>query len=118
MLQRFAESAERLAKDREIEGELLTPTKAANFIPKIRGRKVSASTIIRWIINGKRGVYLDATRGAGSGWFTSLAAIRRFQSELATVVVPHQTTPKKSGKIFSDTQKDAKALIEAIGKHL
>jgi hypothetical protein len=44
--------------------------------------------------------------------------LQRFQSQLASVVVPPQTTPKKSGKIFSDNQKNARELKDAIKKHL
>jgi hypothetical protein len=40
---------------------------------------VSTGTLLRWIINGKSGVKLEAARVNGS-WQSSLAALQRFRS--------------------------------------
>jgi hypothetical protein len=62
--------------------ELLTVAQAARFVPRLRGRRTSPSTLIRWIIHGKRGVYLDGIQMTGKTWWTSAAAIARFTAAL------------------------------------
>jgi hypothetical protein len=43
-----------------------------------RSGHVSVSTLLRWIVKGKRGVKLEAARIKGE-WHTSLAALQRFR---------------------------------------
>lgn len=42
-------------------------------------------TIIRWIVHGFRGVYLDAVKTPDRGWVTSPEAVKRFMSEKAAL---------------------------------
>lgn len=54
---------------------------AAKLFPTRRGKPVSKTTLLRWILDGKRQVKLDACRESGV-WHTSLAAVLRFRTEL------------------------------------
>lgn len=54
---------------------------ATAFVPRRRGRRVSAVTLWRWIVAGKGGVQLEALK-TPAGWFTTLAAIERFYQAL------------------------------------
>ena len=59
---------------------LLSLVQAAALLPPIRGKRVSTSSIFRWIDRGKLGVRLEAIRLHGAGWWTSRAALARFAS--------------------------------------
>ena len=58
----------------------------ARHVPADRAGKtvhVSIASLIRWITDGRKGVYLDGARLAGKGWCSSLAALARFSADLA-----------------------------------
>lgn len=55
---------------------------ATAFVPRRRGRRVSAATIWRWIVTGKKGIKLEAMRSP-SGWWTTRQAIERFYLALS-----------------------------------
>ncbi len=55
-------------------------SQAATLIPaNTHTGHASVTTLLRWIIRGKRGVRLDAAKIKGV-WHTSLAAIERFRN--------------------------------------
>jgi len=78
----FEAIAQRLSRE-----ELLTVAQAARFVPRLRGQRTAPSTLIRWIIHGKRGVYLDGIRLSGKTWWTSAAAVARFTAALTRVSI-------------------------------
>jgi hypothetical protein len=78
----FEAIAQRLAEE-----DLLTVAQAARHVPRLRGKRTSPSTLIRWIIHGKRGVYLDGVRLSGKTWWTSAAAVARFTAALTRASV-------------------------------
>jgi hypothetical protein len=72
-------------------------SQAAKSVKAERGRRghVSASTLVRWILNGKEGVFLDGIRLSGETWYTSEAALARFAAALSSgsaARVPGETT--------------------------
>lgn len=89
MRPRTAEETEELVARITAEGPL-SFGKAAKLVPaSVRKRdggtrsSISATTIRRWVFQGIDGVRLEAVRlNADSGFFTSAAAVRRFQAEL------------------------------------
>lgn len=42
-------------------------------------------TIVRWIVHGFRGVYLDAIKTPDRGWVTSPEAVKRFMAAKAAI---------------------------------
>lgn len=78
----FDAIAQRLAGE-----DLLTVAQAARHVPRLRGQRTAPSTLIRWIIHGKRGVYLDGIRLSGKTWWTSAAAVARFTAALTRASV-------------------------------
>lgn len=56
---------------------------AARLVPTAKGSKASPSTLVRWIIHGKKGVFLDGARLTSKNWWTSRAALERFWGELS-----------------------------------
>ena len=64
----------------------LPVSKAAKDVPADNRRgHASASTLVKWIVAGKRGVRLEGTRISGKTWWTSRAALARFWGALAAV---------------------------------
>ncbi len=63
---------------------IVTFTEAARFLPKLNGRRPHPSTLWRWARKGVSGVHLE-TRRIGSRFVTSVEALDRFASALATV---------------------------------
>jgi hypothetical protein len=61
---------------------LITLAGAARLLPRRRGKKVAKQTLLRWVLHGHHGVFLDALRQP-CGWLTSAAAVGRFLAELA-----------------------------------
>lgn len=89
----------------------LSLTQAAAMLPRVAGRKVSASTLWRWVMHGKRGVYLDAIRGHGNGWWTSSAALERFRVALSALADGERVKVFES---VSDWERRAQAAAEAL----
>ena len=71
------ELAERLI----VEG-LISLVAAAALLPPVKGKRVSTTSIFRWIVKGKSGIKLEAIRLHGSGFWTSRPAMARFASAL------------------------------------
>lgn len=68
--------------ERLMEEGLLGLVQIAAMLPPIRGKRVSTSSIFRWIVKGKHGIQLEAIRLHGSGYFSSKAALARFAAAL------------------------------------
>jgi hypothetical protein len=51
---------------------------ASRLLLATRGTRVATSTLRRWVLAGKRGVFLDAYCGPGKSWTTSREALARF----------------------------------------
>jgi hypothetical protein len=62
------------------EEGLLPVVEACRLVPSERGQKrhVSRGTMLRWILTGKLGIRLEATRQGGDAWYTSQGALDRF----------------------------------------
>jgi len=50
-------------------------------IPELRAG-VGPLSLKRWILEGKRGVYLDGIHTPGEGWKSSVEAVRRFVADV------------------------------------
>jgi hypothetical protein len=58
---------------RRLAGEPVVP------VDQLAGAvRVSTRALIRWITQGKHGVYLDGYHKDGAGWVSSAAALERF----------------------------------------
>lgn len=92
--------AERMAADAAAGSPLLRSTD-----PKLRAvLGVDASTVVRWIVAGKRGVFLDGTRSGGRGWHTTTAACARFLEQLTAAtsrpsILPMVRRERESGSV-------------------
>lgn len=95
-----------------LKEELITPTEAARLVPRARGRsgqKVSAQTVVAWMIRGVKGVYLEHLRQP-RGWLTTPQAVQRFLAALAELergkAGPAAQGPKKKswGREFLERQ--------------
>ena len=73
--------------------------------PGRRGH-VSASTLIRWIVSGKEGVYLDGVRLAGETWYSSSEALVRFTAALSE----RSALAASGGATSSRTENEAAGL--------
>lgn len=71
--------AERLTRD-AAEGSPLVP------VSRLRPAAGAGPTALcRWILRGKRGVYLDGVRGPGKSWCSTALAVARFFAQLSAV---------------------------------
>jgi len=64
------------------------------FPPTRRNKAVHVSTILRWILDGSRGVRLEAVR-AGSRWITSVEAVSRYLAD---------STARHPSQLVADTR--------------
>jgi hypothetical protein len=51
-------------------------------LPMVKGKRVSTSSVLRWVLRGKSGCRLEAIRASGGQWFSSLPALARWSAEL------------------------------------
>ncbi len=104
-----------ITKRIEAEGAL-TVCKASRTVPAAQGRHASPTTLVRWIVHGRRGVLLDGARLNGKSWWTSVAAIKRFQAELAEVEAGAMARPKETVIRVLKRQEAAHAdLLRMVG---
>lgn len=68
--------------ERLLDEGLISLSQAAELLPRVRGKRVSTSSLFRWIVRGKHGIKLDGVVLNGSGYWTSKAALARFASAL------------------------------------
>lgn len=101
---RFQEAASRLSKE-----SLLTLVQASAEMDKVHGRRISTHALRRWILTGRKGVYLDAIRLSGRSFLTSREAIFRFGAALAESESKPVPVPPKSNH-----DGRGKAIYEAI----
>lgn len=74
------------AASRVIADGAVPLSKLAKKVPPDRQNRrghVSTTTLVRWITEGRGGVYLDGARLAGKGWCSSEAALARFSAQMA-----------------------------------
>jgi hypothetical protein len=89
-------------------------SQAGERLPPFRkGRPVSSSTIIRWIVGGVRGpdgqvIRLEAVR-LGGRWVTDSSALRRFAERL-TPVLPSKPTQRSLAARLRDDECAAREL--------
>lgn len=78
--------AERLSRD---EGGLIPTSQAAKFLPAHRGKSphVSTQCIVRWILFGKHGIFLDGIK-TGACWSTTQPALIRFLAQCSEAEEP------------------------------
>lgn len=76
----WSADAERLQRDVDAGDELLPVGRLRRY-----AAGASPSAVTRWIVNGKRGVTLDGTRGPGKTWLSTKRALMRFFAALAAV---------------------------------
>jgi len=92
---------------------LVSLAAVAAKLPRVRGKRVCASTIVRWILRGKvagdKHVHLDGCRLGGPGWWTSWAAVARFAAEL-TEARKRTRKPRGAARF-----RDAAGLLVAFG---
>src|SRR5262245_29559667 len=70
---------------------MLSLRDASRRIPPSRnGKPTHVSTLLRWILNGVKGVKLDAVR-LGGRWVTSVEAIQRFSRNLTSAMAPQES---------------------------
>lgn len=69
-----ARAAQRIGEDGSLRIEELSPTTGA-----------SVRALIRWATEGKSGVYLDAVRDHLGQWYSSRAAVERFNAQVVEV---------------------------------
>ncbi len=75
--QEWLELVERIKREEPISLPV-----ASRLIPAdTRSGHASVSALKRWIKNGRQGVFLEGCRLYGRSWWTSKAAIDRFQAE-------------------------------------
>jgi len=67
------------AEHTRLVGEGLRPLPdLAALVPRSDGRPVSIRALVRWIRDGRDGRRLEAVRGAGGLWYSSVPALARF----------------------------------------
>lgn len=71
---------------RLIDEGLISLTEAAKLLPPVRGKRVSTSSLFRWVVRGKHGVKLEAIILNGCGYSTSKQAIGRFAAALTHAI--------------------------------
>jgi hypothetical protein len=54
----------------------------ASALPPVRGKRVSTSSVLRWVLRGKQGIRLEAVKLHGSAWWSSMPALARFSAAL------------------------------------
>jgi hypothetical protein len=93
----------------------LPVSKAAKLVRAERGRRghCSSQTLLRWILSGKQGVFLDAYRMAGETWYTSEAALTRFAAQLSALEFG-----KRQAESAIPTPTDVQRRVEAAKARL
>lgn len=74
--------------ERLISEGLISLVTAAAMLPPVRGKRVSTSSIFRWIVRGKHGVKLEAVKISGEGFWVSKPALARFAAALTNRATP------------------------------
>jgi hypothetical protein len=90
-------------------------SEAAREVRAERGRRghVAAFTLLRWIVYGKRGVFLDGIQLSGETWYTSRPALLRFAAELSAKAVGDDSPAGLADLKRSDER--GRAMLRAAG---
>ena len=89
----------------------ITLAEAAKLLPVTRGKKKHITSLVRWILQGKHGIRLEASRGPDKGWFTSRQAVARFCARV-TAAEAHEPIPLNIEQ--QDRERRAKAAMERM----
>ena len=91
----------------ERDGELLTTTQAAKLIPAHRGRRshISTQCLVRWIVHGRHGIYLDGVK-TGAAWSTTRQAVIRFLAQCS-----EQAEPEPMPDTLAQRERIAKQVL-------
>jgi hypothetical protein len=93
--------------------------KIAKDLPSPAGEgHLTPGIVVRWILKGKGGVFLDGYRGPGKSWWTSKAAVARFFAGLSSGTASKRSTlppPEPAGDL-ADRQKRAAAAAAEIDR--
>lgn len=89
---------------------------ASELVPrKSGGKRISIKSIERWIRFGYRGVFLEATKIAGS-FYTSAQAVRRFEVACCTIESARCQLPSAaSTAVATAPAKRARKSLEKAG---
>ncbi len=99
-----------LVKKINLEGPISLPQAAKLIKAKSKSGHVSVNTLMRWILNGCRGVFLEGCRTNGQQWSTSKQAIERFQAEQSSLGITRAIRRIKDARTpeASDDSPEAK----------
>jgi hypothetical protein len=103
--------AQRLAGE-----ERLTVAQAAKLVPSNASRRgyCSANALVKWIIVGKYGVYLDAVRAAGKTWWTSREALSRFMAAVSEAATAKQCADADAGDAAGSVARRSRDAIRRL----
>jgi hypothetical protein len=95
------------------------PQAARRLPPGRRGRPVSLSCVLRWILDGVPGpdgqrVRLEACR-LGARWLTSVEALGRFAARLTPALTDSRLTTPRSAKQRERDDTEACRQLEKLG---
>jgi hypothetical protein len=108
MPDRWTEAVARLSSE-----SLITTAEAARLVRSTSGA-TSPGTVTRWIVHGKRGVFLDGQREAGKAWFTSREALARFWAALSRAGGSGRDVVRPVEAARLQDQRDDAELAEAL----
>lgn len=108
MPDRWTEAVARLSSE-----SLITTAEAAKLVRSTSGA-TSPGTVTRWIVHGKRGVFLDGMREAGKAWFTSREALARFWAALSRAGGSGRDVVRPAEAARLQDQRDDAELAEAL----
>jgi len=92
--------------------KLVTLAQAADFLPKLGGRRIHTTSIWRWCRKGVRGVKLEHAI-IGSRIITSVQALNRFVNALSEAPMPERHRTHKPRMRRRTEKQRARAIAEA-----
>lgn len=99
--------------------QLIRISQAAKLVPSPRGTPTNPSTLVRWILRGKRGVRLDGVLLSGDCWWTSRQALERFSAELTRLAVEGwEATERVIEKVTGAGEEAMRREVEACKEEL
>jgi hypothetical protein len=95
----------------------------AALVPASRGKRCLPSTLVRWILFGKRGVRLEGFVGPGKSWHSSAPALARFFARLTEIRCAGERFPPaspaaddKRGREREERSARAAEAMERLGR--
>jgi len=92
--------------------KLVTLPQAADFLPRLGGKKIHTTSIWRWCRKGVRGVKLENAI-IGSRIITSVQALNRFVNVLSEAPLPERHWMHKPGVRRRTDKERTRAMAEA-----